>query len=139
MTLQGALDTGSCTFFLPAGEQMACKIQFGTVRVVTAQRLVLPANIFKPSTLAGARQELGRHWDRVIGYGDGGPRAVRSVVPEADARAQWKRWRKTHGKAYATAAEEDARYRHFKRSLRQIQELRVAHPEARFGLNEHAP
>ena len=33
----GEGDSGSCTFFLPAGEQLGCKIQFGHIDVIAAR------------------------------------------------------------------------------------------------------
>jgi hypothetical protein len=47
-------------------------------------------------------------------------------------------WTLKHQKVYSTKVEAAARYGHFKRSLRQIQELGMAHPEATFGLNAHS-
>ena len=131
---QGSGNVGSCTFFLPRGETMACKIQFGTVQVLSATRMVLPSPIFHPSSSSSPQI----HWDRLIAHGDRGPRSIHSVVPEARAIRQWSAWKEKHGKQYATKHAELQRYGHFKRSLRQIQELSVAHPDARFGLNEHS-
>lgn len=133
---------------------MGCKVQFGTVEVISATKMVLPSNIFR-SQQSNAHTTLAKphpqpkpqprhpHWDRIIAYGDGGPRMARSKVSEADAQREWTAWKakyrsNQHNAAYPSPEVEAARYAHFKRSLRQIQELGVAHPDARFGLNEHS-
>ena len=121
---------------------MGCKIQFGKVEVISANKMILPVNIFHTSQKRNEKAGVSTNlpWDRIIAYGDGGPRMAYSEVSEVDAKRKWAAWKAKHHKehAYNSPEEEAERFGHFKRSLRQIQELRVAHPDARFGLNEHS-
>jgi hypothetical protein len=141
----GEGDAGTCTFFLPAGEMMSCKMQFGTVDIVNALWVPLSSPIFAKTAASkgsgGLQPTAQRHWDRLIGYDPfRGPvdRLAHVATNPASASVAWAEFKRTHRKTHSSAAEEAERRRNFEGSLIQIARLRRAHPEARFGLSEHS-
>ena len=91
----GNNNAASCDFFLPAGEVMGCKIQFGSVNISSARWIPLHTKMFTSSNArsistvgvgvgdggggsgsAGqvepsrpaASHAVYRHWDRLVGY-----------------------------------------------------------------------
>ena len=142
-------DGAACVFFLPAGEQMQCKIQFGTMFVEQAVEIPLTGKIFAPS-----RAIEGSDWEHLIGHGvERGPVAAHTDVPAAEVDAAWHQFKQQFGRRFwVTAAgrtEEQLRKRNFAHSLRQIRALQAStvnnraaaaagDDDARFGVTEFA-
>eukprot|EP01046_Picozoa_sp_COSAG06_P021246 COSAG06_NODE_1588_length_9007_cov_115.131452_6_plen_297_part_00 len=149
---QGAVDAASCVFFLPAGETLACKIQFGTVQIHQAMELPLSTRIFTADSSAAATLP---GWERRIGDGVGrGPLTKETDVPVEVVDAAWADYKQRFGRVFPkphainAAADGDnegavtigeverLRRRNFGHSLRQIRELERVEPDATFGMTE---
>jgi hypothetical protein len=152
---QGAVDAASCVFFLPAGENLACKIQFGTVQIHQAMELPLSTRIFAAdSSAAAAAATWHPGWERRIGDGVGrGPLTKETDVPVEVVDAAWADYKQRFGRVFPkphdiNAADGDTegaviigeverlRRRNFGHSLRQIRELERLEPDATFGMTE---
>eukprot|EP00036_Acanthoecidae_sp_10tr_P016598 CAMPEP_0206311156 /NCGR_PEP_ID=MMETSP0106_2-20121207/13304_1 /ASSEMBLY_ACC=CAM_ASM_000206 /TAXON_ID=81532 /ORGANISM="Acanthoeca-like sp., Strain 10tr" /LENGTH=427 /DNA_ID=CAMNT_0053742367 /DNA_START=1 /DNA_END=1281 /DNA_ORIENTATION=+ len=146
----GEGDVGTCTFFLPAAESIGCKIQFGSVDVVSALWTPLTTPIFRKGAAGGpavgsamgpapaATATQPRHWDRLIAHDPArGPADRHAIAAAARAPALWPAFKQRHRKTYDSPAEDAARFGHFVGSLTQIARLSESHPEATFGLNAH--
>jgi cysteine peptidase B len=143
-------DGAACVFFLAAGEQMQCKIQFGTLLVEQAVAIPLAGTIFAPSSRASLVG--GSDWEHLIGNDAGrGPLAAHTDVAAAEVDAAWQHFKQQFGRRFhvstaAGHAEEQLRKRNFAHSLRQIRALQgptaarasTSHDDARFGVTEFA-